>query len=713
MSTPWAGWDEWEEVYALLFAMDDSSARMSGVQHVNVWRLRGNTLPLSVDATATFVELGLLDHAPTPLSEHAQGLMYAMAITRLVNGIVDPMQQASRALSVKRLAQSVGMPMVLVELRHECTHNRMPSLDRLRAAADEALLWLHGHYWLPQRALRVECSDSIHGCLRTYQQAAESRLADGEQPLRKDVVACALGLEKAVAPAQLATHLVAALFDHGYLAPPPTSSASAPLTGRSEGTKGSGDGDEQAPGVRAGRGSRSSRGGGGRGAGGGGGGEGGGEGGGGGEEARVGGNSAPTGAADAADDAISPVNGVSDERNLLPEMVRSLWAPLLARLDKTWPAEGCSSALFLGAVQRLHAEAKSGPAPGVAGRGAARLLALYGWSMHLIWIGASEGSGGGGYNLDPRALTQGVWLATRTAHGWGRGLVLRATRHPAWPSVCLANDAKRLVSLQDAAVRVASAPVAPVAESSAATIESSDAGAASRRASGGGMADAGAAGAAANSSQDNEDGAARLVEAQATRLGQAATLLVPRVAPGSAWQLCARWAPTPLGAPPPSGVLSALYASAVIDEVAMNGTGDSQDGTDVAGAADAIENNNEGAAAAASALSAPAIPSDLPKDAASDQEAPPPPPLEVKLLYRRQAAPPPQASAPAKDERASGQKRGRQNSDTATPQARGETPSKQEAGGCGGSAVGAESGSTDGNEQAVAAAGTGRRKKRR
>ena len=167
------------------------------------------------------------------------------------------------------------------------------------------------------------------------------------------------------------------------------------------------------------------------------------------------------------------------------------------------------------------------------------------------------------------------------------------------------------------------------------------------------------------------------------------------------------------GRPPPSGVLSALYASAVIDEVAMNGTGDSQDGTDVAGAAEAIENNNEGAAAAASAISAPAIPPDLPKDAASDREAPPPPPLEVKLLYRRQAAAPPQASAPAKDGRASGQKRGRQNSDTATPQARGETPSKQEVGGRGGSAVGAGGGSTDGNEQAVAAAGTGRRKKRR
>ena len=167
--------------------------------------------------------------------------------------------------------------------------------------------------------------------------------------------------------------------------------------------------------------------------------------------------------------------------------------------------------------------------------------------MHLIWIGASEGSGGGGYNLDPRALTQGVWLATRTAHGWGRGLVLRATRHPAWPSVCLANDAKRLVSLQDAAVRVASAPVAPVAESSAATIESSDAGAASRRASGGGIADAGAAGAAANfAGQRGRRGEAR--GGAGDELGQAATLLVPRLL-GQRVAAVRSLGPTPLAPP--------------------------------------------------------------------------------------------------------------------------------------------------------------------
>ena len=59
------GWEEWEEVYALLFAMDDSAARELGVEHVDVWRLRGGkTLPLAVDATATLVELALMDCTP-------------------------------------------------------------------------------------------------------------------------------------------------------------------------------------------------------------------------------------------------------------------------------------------------------------------------------------------------------------------------------------------------------------------------------------------------------------------------------------------------------------------------------------------------------------------------------------------------------------------------------------------------------------------------
>ena len=93
-----------------------------------------------MDATASIVEIGLLDkqtagHEASAPSKHACTLMYAMAVTRLVNGITDPLQQAARASSVKHLAQSVGLPPSLVELRHDCTHNRLPSLDRLRVAA--------------------------------------------------------------------------------------------------------------------------------------------------------------------------------------------------------------------------------------------------------------------------------------------------------------------------------------------------------------------------------------------------------------------------------------------------------------------------------------------------------------------------------------------------------------------------------------------------
>lgn len=221
--TPWAGWDEWNHVYACLFALDDAPKRALGVKHVESWRLRGG-LPLSVDATASIVEIGLLDkqtagHEASAPSKHACTLMYAMAVTRLVNGITDPLQQAARASSVKHLAQSVGLPPSLVELRHDCTHNRLPSLDRLRVAADQALLWLHEHYWLPQRAAQSESKDAMRRCLTEYQSATFARSSEHEAPLRKHVLDCSVALDQCLRPAQLATDLIPALFDEGFLVP--------------------------------------------------------------------------------------------------------------------------------------------------------------------------------------------------------------------------------------------------------------------------------------------------------------------------------------------------------------------------------------------------------------------------------------------------------------------------------------------------------------
>ncbi len=40
-----------------------------------------------------------------------------------------------------------GLPRALVDVRHEATHNELPSLPLLRAAADSALAWLRDNYW--------------------------------------------------------------------------------------------------------------------------------------------------------------------------------------------------------------------------------------------------------------------------------------------------------------------------------------------------------------------------------------------------------------------------------------------------------------------------------------------------------------------------------------------------------------------------------------
>ena len=100
--SPWAGWAEWSVAYEDLFALDEPLRRAAGVRCVELWRLRGpQVLPLAVDATATFTELALLDSAGD-MSERALSLTYAMAVTRLVNGIVDPLQHGARATSIKR-----------------------------------------------------------------------------------------------------------------------------------------------------------------------------------------------------------------------------------------------------------------------------------------------------------------------------------------------------------------------------------------------------------------------------------------------------------------------------------------------------------------------------------------------------------------------------------------------------------------------------------
>lgn len=45
------------------------------------------------------------------------------------------------------LAKNIGLPATFVELRHESTHETLPSMAKLRKGAEKALRWIWEYYW--------------------------------------------------------------------------------------------------------------------------------------------------------------------------------------------------------------------------------------------------------------------------------------------------------------------------------------------------------------------------------------------------------------------------------------------------------------------------------------------------------------------------------------------------------------------------------------
>lgn len=67
--------------------------------------------------------------------------------TRFVTGLLDSHQDKARKLSMYGVAKTIGLPASFVELRHQGTHEPMPSLTQLRPAARRALVWIWEYYW--------------------------------------------------------------------------------------------------------------------------------------------------------------------------------------------------------------------------------------------------------------------------------------------------------------------------------------------------------------------------------------------------------------------------------------------------------------------------------------------------------------------------------------------------------------------------------------
>lgn len=146
--TPWRDVSEWQFVKACFFPKSDGldmDPRPRALARVSAWHVRGR-VPHAVVSTAMLTTAVLRDQDGSMSILEARMLL-SMAITRFVNGLLDPAQQAVFAISMTALARSIGLPESFVEIRHSATHDALPSLSVLREALFRALDWLWRNYW--------------------------------------------------------------------------------------------------------------------------------------------------------------------------------------------------------------------------------------------------------------------------------------------------------------------------------------------------------------------------------------------------------------------------------------------------------------------------------------------------------------------------------------------------------------------------------------
>ncbi|PBP15827.1 hypothetical protein BUE80_DR013477 [Diplocarpon rosae] len=132
--------------------------RRHAVAKVSVWTQRGNC-PHLVESTAMLTAAVLNDVKGN--ATYCVRAAYAAAFCRFVTGLLDSHQDKRRKLSMYSIAKSIGLPATYVELRHQATHEELPSLAKLRAATQKALYWIWDCYWAklpPAPTSQEECN---------------------------------------------------------------------------------------------------------------------------------------------------------------------------------------------------------------------------------------------------------------------------------------------------------------------------------------------------------------------------------------------------------------------------------------------------------------------------------------------------------------------------------------------------------------------------
>eukprot|EP00127_Corallochytrium_limacisporum_P003048 Clim_evm4s145 gene=Clim_evmTU4s145 len=169
--TPWRDAREWYTVCKQLYSSEKDEVA-AGIHRVSAWKLRGKC-PVAIECTADLRQILLFSqqHERDNEISHSRKrrktdetwdgkqvtrMALSMAIVRFINGIVDKDQRGQYARSIAGIAEGIGLPVWIVDIRHSVTHGKLPSMETLSLAAEACVDWLLNEYWAPQTEYLVE-----------------------------------------------------------------------------------------------------------------------------------------------------------------------------------------------------------------------------------------------------------------------------------------------------------------------------------------------------------------------------------------------------------------------------------------------------------------------------------------------------------------------------------------------------------------------------
>ncbi|ESZ96524.1 hypothetical protein SBOR_3026 [Sclerotinia borealis F-4128] len=174
--TPWRTRRELIQVREKLYqdtetAPPNDTHRRQAVCVISVWMQRGNC-PHLVESSA-IITSAILNDVPEN-STYCVRAAYSAAFCRFVTGLLDSHQDKRRKLSMYSIAKTIGLPATYVELRHQATHEELPSLPKLRMAARKALKWIWDFYWAD-----LSIGEEDDDCCKTFVRGILERKDEG------------------------------------------------------------------------------------------------------------------------------------------------------------------------------------------------------------------------------------------------------------------------------------------------------------------------------------------------------------------------------------------------------------------------------------------------------------------------------------------------------------------------------------------------------